>query len=112
MNCIAPDTTPSKTSFASLPQELLDATARLTPAQIDQLWKLYIPQGFQPPVEELGKAVLFLASDPSSSITGTTLHVDGGTSASMGFLRWPHGGGWLPTAWGDAAATLFPDNGS
>ena len=60
--------------------------------------------GAPPPVEDLGDAVLILASDLSASITGTTLHVDGGTWASSGFLRWPdqadqtrHGGSGGPT---------------
>jgi hypothetical protein len=56
----------------------------------------YVPSGVSPSAEELGDAVLFLASDLSSSVTGTTIHVDGGTWASSGFLHWPEPFGWVP----------------
>lgn len=43
------------------------------------------------------------SSDLSAYVTGTTTHVDGGTSASLGFINWPFGDGWLA---GPFAATL------
>ena len=53
------------------------------------MMEMYIPMGVPPSVDDLGDAVLILASDLSSTVTGTTLHVDGGTWASSGFLHWP-----------------------
>ena len=50
---------------------------------------MYVPMGAAPPADSLGDAVVFLASDLSAYTTGSTLYVDGGTSASMGFLHWP-----------------------
>ena len=47
----------------------------------------HIPLGRAGRPEELANAVLFLLSPLSSYITGTTLHVDGGTMAA---------GGWVP----------------
>jgi len=49
-----------------------------------------------------------LASDLSRSITGTTLHIDGGTIASLGFLDWPCGDSFMPTPLGGTLARLFP----
>jgi hypothetical protein len=51
--------------------------------------------------------VLFLASDLSRAITGTTLHVDGGTIAALGFLDWPFGDGFMPAPLGGTLRQLF-----
>jgi NAD(P)-dependent dehydrogenase (short-subunit alcohol dehydrogenase family) len=37
--------------------------------------------------EEAARVVLFLASEASSFVTGTTIHVDGGTHAAGGWRR-------------------------
>ena len=39
--------------------------------------------------EDVGGCALFLASDLSSFVTGTTLHPDGGATASAGWFNWP-----------------------
>jgi 3-oxoacyl-[acyl-carrier protein] reductase len=36
--------------------------------------------------------VLYLASDLAAAVTGTTIHVDGGTMAAAGFINWPTAG--------------------
>jgi 3-oxoacyl-[acyl-carrier protein] reductase len=39
--------------------------------------------------EDAGGCALFLASNLSSFVTGTTLHPDGGALASAGWFNWP-----------------------
>ena len=46
------------------------------------------PLGVPPSAEDLSNAVLFLVSDLSRSITGQVIHVDGGTAAALGMIRW------------------------
>jgi 3-oxoacyl-[acyl-carrier protein] reductase len=48
-----------------------------------------IPMGRQGTYEDLGGCALFLASDLSEYITGTSLHPDGGAWASAGWWNWP-----------------------
>jgi hypothetical protein len=35
--------------------------------------------------------VLFLASNLSAYVTGTTIHIDGGTLVNGGWMAWPDG---------------------
>jgi 3-oxoacyl-[acyl-carrier protein] reductase len=105
VNLIAPDTSPARVSFASLPAEVL---AGFGADALAESMKLYVPLKEQTPVEDLINGVLFLASDLSKSITGQTLHIDGGTSAAMGFLDWPFGDGFMPAPLGGTLARLFP----
>jgi NAD(P)-dependent dehydrogenase (short-subunit alcohol dehydrogenase family) len=48
-----------------------------------------IPMGRQGTYADIGGAALFLASNLSAYITGTTLHPDGGAWASAGWWNWP-----------------------
>ena len=50
-----------------------------------------IPLGRKGIGSDLSGCVLFLASDLAAYVTGTTLHVDGGTMAAGGWSRWPDG---------------------
>jgi NAD(P)-dependent dehydrogenase (short-subunit alcohol dehydrogenase family) len=95
VNCVAPDTTPSRGNAEALPPETAAAMARMPDKMADAL-KMYVPIGAPPEPTDLADAVLFLASDLSRMITGTSLHVDGGTWAASGFINWPFGGGYLP----------------
>jgi NAD(P)-dependent dehydrogenase (short-subunit alcohol dehydrogenase family) len=90
VNLVAPDTTPSRSIERALRPEALEAMGT-TEERVEKGFATYVPMGTPPPVEAVGHAVLFLASDLSSWITGTTLHVDGGTWASSGFLQWSEG---------------------
>jgi NAD(P)-dependent dehydrogenase (short-subunit alcohol dehydrogenase family) len=76
VNAIAPDGMPTEGDDQTR-QQMLSGTARYEPV-------------FEPPLgsataEEAAAAAVFLASDLSRFVTGTTLHVDGGIWA---------GGGW------------------
>ncbi len=109
LNAIAPDTTPGANPRRSLGKEALEAFAKIPPEVAAEALKMYIPQKKPPTRDDLANAVLFLASDLSKSITGTTIHVDGGTSASAGFLDWPFGDGWLPAPFAGTLSRLFRD---
>jgi NAD(P)-dependent dehydrogenase (short-subunit alcohol dehydrogenase family) len=72
VNCIAPDMIPTP-GIGPLPEGR-------TP----------LPRAGHP--DDVAAAVLFLASDLSGFVTGTTLHVDGGTWAAGGWRRRADGG--------------------
>jgi NAD(P)-dependent dehydrogenase (short-subunit alcohol dehydrogenase family) len=74
VNTIAPDQIPTE----GMPME---ADERVITAGI--------PMGRQGTYEDLGGCALFLASDLSEYITGTSLHPDGGAWASAGWWNWP-----------------------
>jgi NAD(P)-dependent dehydrogenase (short-subunit alcohol dehydrogenase family) len=54
--------------------------------------RIAIPMGRAGHVTDVSHSVVFLASGLSSYLTGTTLHPDGGTSASAGWFNWPEQG--------------------
>jgi NAD(P)-dependent dehydrogenase (short-subunit alcohol dehydrogenase family) len=89
VNLIAPDTSPARTSNNSLYPEDFARIAKVGPDILSHSSKIYVPLKRDPTVDDLVNGVLFLASDLSRSITGTTLHIDGGTNASLGWLDWP-----------------------
>jgi NAD(P)-dependent dehydrogenase (short-subunit alcohol dehydrogenase family) len=110
VNLIAPDTTPSRTNNTSMAPEFMARFAALQPETFAQGMAMYIPQGEPPAEDDLANAVLFLASDLSRTITGTTIHVDGGTMASSGFLHWPFGDPFAPSPLVETLQRLFePD---
>ena len=51
-----------------------------------------VPMGRLGTPSDISNAVIFLASGLSSYMTGMTLHPDGGTFASAGWLNWPDEG--------------------
>ncbi|WP_371851174.1 SDR family NAD(P)-dependent oxidoreductase [Rhodococcus tukisamuensis] len=63
----------------------------LVPTEQRALWPNWSPLGGPGQPEDVAGAALFLASDLSRFVTGSTIHVDGGTHAS---------GGWVPRATG------------
>jgi len=86
VNCIAPETTdtPQVPVMTWLPDEL---KARIP---------YWIPLGRFGTPDDLAGAALFLASDLSAWVTGTTLQVNGGALAAAGWYRTPKGG-WTNT---------------
>jgi NAD(P)-dependent dehydrogenase (short-subunit alcohol dehydrogenase family) len=77
VNCIAPDVIPTP----GLP-DLQDVAARMALPVMGR-------------VDDVAGAAVFLASDLSRFVTGTTIHVDGGNAAAGGWHRQPDGA-WHP----------------
>ena len=107
VNCVATDTNLARASNAALAPEDIAGLARLGANALDEAMKLYVPQKRAPSVDDVVNGVLFLASDLSRSVTGTTLHIDGGTIASLGWIDWPYGDGYMPAPLGGTLARLF-----
>jgi NAD(P)-dependent dehydrogenase (short-subunit alcohol dehydrogenase family) len=112
VNTLAPDTTPSEGNQLAIPEPLRSRMAAVPVPAMMQNLGMYIPLKAPPTPDDLADGVLFLASDLSRCITGTTLHVDGGTMAAAGFLEWPFGEGHLPVAAPTSARKLFGDGES
>ncbi len=83
INTIAPDYVPTPNLRASM------AGTDEERAFADQI---SIPMGRAGTYEDVGGCALFLASDLSSFVTGTSIHPDGGAWASSGWLNWPDQG--------------------
>jgi len=108
VNLIAPDTSPARASNSALYAEDFARLAKLGEDALDAAYRMYVPLKRAPSVEDVCNGVLFLASDLSRSITGTTLHIDGGTIAALGFLDWPYGDSFMPAPLGGTLGRLFP----
>jgi NAD(P)-dependent dehydrogenase (short-subunit alcohol dehydrogenase family) len=89
VNCLASDTSLARASNNALAPEDIARLMELGPDALAKSIEFYVPQKRPPTVEEVVDGVIFLASDLSRTITGTTLHVDGGTYAAFGFVDWP-----------------------
>lgn len=107
VNTLAPDTTPSQGNVDAIPEPARSKFASVPPEVWGQVYGVYIPLKAPPMPDDLANGVLFLASDLSRCVTGTTLHVDGGTMAAAGFLEWPYGEGHLPVPAPESALRMF-----
>ena len=106
VNCLASDTTLARASNAALAPEDFARLAELGDDALAKSIEFYVPQKRPPSIEEVVDGVLFLVSDLSRAITGTTLHVDGGTHAAFGFLDWPEGDSFMPAPLGGTLKKL------
>ncbi len=75
VNCIAPDVIPTPGIGGEMPVKT--------------------PLPYAGHVDDIAAAAVYLASDWSRFVTGTTLHVDGGNLAAGGWARALGGGGWI-----------------
>ena len=88
VNCIAPDHTVT-------PGMRGNRTGPVDPstwADSSEEWAKVVPLGREGLVEECASTVIWLCSKMSEYVTGDTIHVDGGTWASSGWLRRDDGG--------------------
>ncbi len=106
VNCIATDTTLARASNAALAPEDFQRLAELGADALNKAIEFYVPQKRAPEVDDVMNGLLFLVSDLSRAITGTTLHIDGGTIASLGFLDWPYGDSFMPAPLGGTLKKL------
>lgn len=97
VNAVAPETTDT-------PQLALDY---VLPAKNRAHMDKWIPLGRFGQPHDCAGAALFLASELSGWITGTTLHVDGGALAASGWYRTPQGQ-WTNTPLISGNAIEFP----
>ena len=107
VNLLAPDTSPARGSNAALYPQDFKRLSEIGPDALSESMKMYVPLKRAPSVEDIVNGVLFLASDLSRSITGTTLHIDGGTIAALGFIDWPFGDSFMPAPLGGTLSNLF-----
>ena len=88
VNTIAPDMVPTERVF-----EAADEGSGARDWGDDEYSKfsnrVSIPAGRRGRYEDIGNCALFLASDLSAYVTGTTIHPDGGALASSGWFCWP-----------------------
>jgi NAD(P)-dependent dehydrogenase (short-subunit alcohol dehydrogenase family) len=80
VNCVAPDMIPTPGD-----EGLAEAVGTIAAGGYTQPW----PDPGTP--EDVAAVIAFLASDLARFVTGTTIHVDGGTSAASGWRRDPDG---------------------
>jgi NAD(P)-dependent dehydrogenase (short-subunit alcohol dehydrogenase family) len=82
VNAVAPDVTET---------EQVPYSRWVRPAE-EHLIPTWVPLGRFGRPDDVAGAVLFLASDLSNFVTGTTVHVDGGTLAASGWFPTEEGG--------------------
>ena len=89
VNCVAPDITPTP-SMRAIPGggQLEPGSAEFEAIKA----QIAFPMAREGVYTDIGGPVLFLASELSSYVTGTTIHPDGGTWAGKGWFNFPSEG--------------------
>lgn len=108
-NAVASDTTDTRGNRRSLEPPIMQRLLSLPPAIAMKQLEMYVPLKAPPSTDDVANTVLFLASDLSAGITGTTVVVDGGTLAAGGWMDWPFGDGQLPAPGPGTLQKLFGD---
>lgn len=85
VNCVAPDIAPTPGMLAISGVATAGQSSMLDPLNV----RVSIPMGRLGVPTDISNTVVFLVSQLSSYLTGTTLHPDGGTFASSGWFNWP-----------------------
>jgi NAD(P)-dependent dehydrogenase (short-subunit alcohol dehydrogenase family) len=88
VNSIAPDHFPTESELLETRHQHNVSRTDADPRWHEVSIEVSIPLRRGGTGRDLSGCVLFLASDLSSYVTGTTLHVDGGTSAAGGWMYW------------------------
>ncbi|HVW42025.1 MAG TPA: SDR family oxidoreductase [Amycolatopsis sp.] len=109
VNTIAPDRVPTERTYTRSDEERAASGWGDDPGGV-LATRIGIPMRRRGTYEDIGSSALFLASDLSSYITGTSLHPDGGVSASAGWFDWPGTGllNFPPPSVTDALLEQFP----
>lgn len=87
VNCLAPDHTKTPGNSGNRAGPVDPSTWPPETEESKDAWYRLIPLGYEGHTEETGDVAVFLASDLSRYVTGTTMYVDGGTWASSGWVR-------------------------
>jgi 3-oxoacyl-[acyl-carrier protein] reductase len=91
INCVAPDYAP--TPGLERNSELMDEPPdQPDPEVLKERVRMYIPLARPGTPDDVSNCILFLASGLASYVTGQTIHCDGGTWASSGWINYPFSG--------------------
>jgi 3-oxoacyl-[acyl-carrier protein] reductase len=110
VNCVAPDLTPTpglRKDSGSWARPLEQSNPERASHLMDERTRMYIPLARRGRPDDISNCILFLASDLASYVTGQTIHCDGGTWASSGWINYPTTG-FSPMPGEVEADRMFP----
>lgn len=94
---IALELAPAKIRVNALAPDicLTEGVRAMAPPEMLERHRWIVPLGRAAEPDEIAGPAVFLASDLARYVTGTVLHVDGGTHAAGGWYQDPEGSGWV-----------------